>query len=382
MRRNTFDPVPELARMREEAPLHRITLTWGGTAWLATRYQEVRQVLGDTAHFSNTGGVNRRNPLEPSKRQKSGFLLGYDPPDHNRLRRLLTPQFTVARMRKLRPRVETIVAEHLAAMAEGTSADVVADFALPVPSLVICELLGVPYSDREEFQRLSRARLDMSQDFDTRVKAAQEAREYMSGLVAEQRRSPGDGLVGGLVREHGTEIDDEELTGVVDLLLLAGHETTSNMLGLGTLLLLLNPDQLALLLDPERTEGAVEELLRYLSVVPTVMPRTATVDVEVGGQVVKAGESVLCSLPAANRDPEIGADLEHVDLNRAIAGHLAFGHGIHHCLGAPLARMEMRIAYPALFSRFPTLRLAVPADEVPFRAFSGIYGLSALPVTW
>ncbi|HEY1573626.1 MAG TPA: cytochrome P450 [Pseudonocardiaceae bacterium] len=389
IRRDRFDPVPELVRMREESPLSRVTMPWGTEAWLATRYDAVRTVLGDTARFSNAGGSGgRRGPLQGSgddttSENRTGFLLGYDPPDHTRLRKLLTAEFTVARMRRLRPRVETIVAEHLDAMAAaGSPADLVADFALPVPSLVICELLGVPYSDRDEFQRLSRARLDMSRDIEVRIAAGDEARRYMAGLIAQQRKSPGEGMLGMLIREHGDDIDDGELTGVADLLLLAGHETTSNMLGLGTLLLLRRPGQLAMMRDPARVDNAVEELLRYLSVVHTVMPRMALVDTTVDGQRIRAGELVLCSLPAANRDPSLGENLDDVDLARAVTTHLAFGHGIHHCLGAPLARMEMRIGYPALFDRFPTLRLDVPFEQVPFRAFSVVYGISALPVAW
>ncbi|HEX3648442.1 MAG TPA: cytochrome P450 [Pseudonocardiaceae bacterium] len=388
IRRDRFDPVGELVRMREEAPLSRMTLPWGMPAWLATRYDAVRTVLGDATRFSNSGAFGgRRGPMqgagEADRPNRTGFLLGYDPPEHTRLRKLLTAEFTVARMRRLRPRVETIVTEHLDALAAaGAPADLVADFALPVPSLVICELLGVPYSDRDEFQRLSRARLDMSRDIEIRAAAGDQARAYMAGLIAEQRRSPGDGLLGRLIREHGDEIGDTELTGVADLLLLAGHETTSNMLGLGTLVLLRDPDQLAALRDPSRVDNSVEELLRYLSVVHTVTPRMALTDVTLDGVEIKAGEVVLCSLPAANRDPSLGDDLDRVDLSRAVTTHVAFGHGIHHCIGAPLARMEMRIAYPALFDRFPTLRLAIPFEEVQFRAFSVVYGLSALPVAW
>jgi cytochrome P450 len=391
IRRDQFDPVAELSAMRAEAPISRMSLPWG-EVWLATRAQEVRQVFGDTTNFSNDTGTPRgpvqgknSTPEEGNteRRNDSGFLLGYDPPDHTRLRKLLTAEFTVARMRRLRPRVEAIVTEHLDAMADaGSPADVVTAFALPVPSLVICELLGVPYSDRDEFQRLSRARLDMSLAMEERVAAGDEARAYMFGLIAEQRRNPGDAMIGMLVREHGDEIGDNELTGVADLLLLAGHETTSNMLGLGTLLLLRRPDQLEAILDPERLDTAVEELLRYLSVVHTVMPRTAIRDVEVGGQLIKAGEPVFLSLPAANRDPALGDDMDEVNLTRKITSHLAFGHGIHHCLGAPLARMEMRIAYPALFERFPGMRLDMPFEQVDFRAFAVIYGVGSLPVAW
>ncbi len=388
IRRDGFDPVPELAELRDAAPVTEIHQPWGGSAWLVTRYHEVRQVLGDTQRFSNrTGGMSggpmrgRNSGSQPH--EDSGFLLGYDPPDHTRLRRLLTAAFTVARMRRLRPRVETIVTEHLDAIeAAGSPADLVQTFALPIPSLVICELLGVPYADRDQFQRLSRERLDLTIDIHERSTAGDAARAYMADLVARERKSPGDALLGMLIREHGDEIGDHELAGVADLLLLAGHETTSNMLGLGTLLFLRNPDEIARLHDPDRTDAMIEELLRYLSVVHSVIPRTATEDVRFGDDVIKAGDMVLCSLPGANRDPELGEDMDRVDFTRQVTSHLAFGHGIHHCLGAPLARMEMRIAYPALFDRFPGLRLAIPFENVDFRAASIVYGVRSLPVSW
>ncbi|HVV23652.1 MAG TPA: cytochrome P450 [Pseudonocardiaceae bacterium] len=387
VRRNNFDPAPELAQMRAAAPISKLTMPWGAEVWLATRYREVRQILGDAARFSNGGAGIAGGPLQgtstSAERNDSGFLLSYDPPDHTRLRKLLTPAFTVARMRRLRPRIETIVADHLAAMADaGSPADLVSAFALPIPSLVICELLGVPYSDRDMFQRLSRERLDISLDIAARTAAGEAARAYMRDLVAAERRSPGDAMLGMLVREHGDEIGDHELSGVADLLLLAGHETTSNMLGLGTLLLLCHPDAVPRLHDPEQIDTVVEEMLRYLSVLHSVIPRTATEDVAFGDLVVRKGDMVLCSLPAANRDPELGADMDTVDFTRRITSHLAFGHGVHHCLGAPLARMEMRIAYPALFERFPGLTLAVPFEDVDFRAMSVVYGLGSLPVSW
>ncbi|MFC4588673.1 cytochrome P450 [Sphaerisporangium corydalis] len=389
IRRDRFDPVPELARLRAEEPVSLIQSVFGldREAWLITRYEDVREVLGDASRFSN----KMRSPFAPgsepegqaSRRAVSGVLIGYDPPDHTRLRRLLTPEFTMRRMRRMEPRVEAIVAEHLQAMEDaGPPADLVKSFALPIPSLVICELLGVPYGDREAFQRRSSARLNVFADLEERVAVIAESQAYMGELVARQRANPGDDMIGMLVREHGDQISDAELIGVSDLLLIAGHETTSNMLGLGTLLLLLNPDQLAQVRDGDQVDQAVEELLRYLSIVHTVVPRTAKVDVELSGQKIKAGETLMLSIPSANRDPAFGEDLDQFDPARELAAHLAFGHGIHHCLGAPLARMEMRIAFPALLKRFPSLRLAVPVEEIPFRSFSVVYGVESLPVAW
>lgn len=297
---------------------------------------------------------------------------------------MLTGEFTVKRMRRLQPRIEAIVTGHLDDMQRGgPPTDLIESFALPIPSLVICELLGVPYADRAGFQRRSGLRLDMSRPPQERGAAAAESLQYMAELVARQRAEPGDDLLGMLVRDHGDELTDRELVGIGDLLLLAGHETTASMLGLGSALLLLHPDQLTLLRDrPAAVDAAVEELLRYLTIVHSTAPRTARTDVVIGGQLIRAGDRVLCSLPVANRSGGLGGDMDRLDLAREPAPHLAFGHGIHHCLGAPLARMEMRTAFPALLRRFPSLRLAVPIEEVPFRAFSFVYGLQSLPVTW
>lgn len=205
----------------------------------------------------------------------------------------------------------------------------------------------------------------------------------MRGLVERSRNRPGDDILGMLVREHGTELTDDELIGIAGLLLLAGHETTSNMLGLGSLALLRHPDQLASVRDdPDAVGPAIEELLRWLSIVSTALPRITTTDVELAGVTIPAGNLVFASLPAGNRDPEFIDDPETLDIRRGAPGHLAFGHGVHHCLGAPLARMEMRIALPALFRRFPTLTLAEPFDDVRWRPFHFIYGLQSLAVTW
>jgi len=315
---------------------------------------------------------------------RAGNLLGVDPPEHTRLRRMLTPEFTVRRMRRLEPRIVEIVDDHLDAMEKaGPPADLVADFALPIPSLVICELLGVPYADRESFQRRTGKLLDLSLPMEERLELGRESREYMAGLVAGAQAEPGEDMLGMLVREHGHDLTTDELIGIAQLLLIAGHETTSNMLGLGTLALLRHPDQLALVRDEPAAVGhAVEEMLRFLGIVHSGIPRTTTEDVEVGGVAIPADSLVVLSLAGANRDPRFLTGADRLDVTRDAGGHLAFGHGVHHCLGAPLARMEMRIAFPALLRRFPGLAPAVPFEEVSFRAFHFIYGLQSLPVTW
>jgi cytochrome P450 len=248
---------------------------------------------------------------------------------------------------------------------------------------VICELLGVPYADRESFQRRTGKLLDLSLPMEERLELGRESREYMAGLVAGAQAEPGEDMLGMLVREHGHDLTTDELIGIAQLLLIAGHETTSNMLGLGTLALLRHPDQLALVRDEPAAVGhAVEEMLRFLGIVHSGIPRTTTEDVEVGGVAIPADSLVVLSLAGANRDPRFLTGADRLDVTRDAGGHLAFGHGVHHCLGAPLARMEMRIAFPALLRRFPGLAPAVPFEEVSFRAFHFIYGLQSLPVTW
>ncbi|MBN9102800.1 MULTISPECIES: cytochrome P450 [unclassified Pseudonocardia] len=402
MRRDHFDPVAELAEVRESEGVRRVTSTFGMPAWLVARHDDVRDVLADATRFSNASQLAFSLPDDPRSAEEkrkalAGQMLATDPPDHTRLRRFLTPEFTVRRMRRLEPRIVEIVDQHLDAMeAAGSPADLVPSFALPIPSLVICELLGVPYADRDEFQHRTARQLDLSIPMPERIALQREGRAYMEKLVAGAKADPGEDMLGMLVREHGAdglstaeaqdgaaEITDDELAGLASLLLVAGHETTSNMLGLGTLALLRHPDQLALVRDdPDAIVPAVEELMRWLSIVHTGVARTTTQDVEIAGQHIPKGELVLCALPSANRDPSFIDDPDTLDVRRGSMGHIAFGHGVHHCLGAPLARMEMRIAFPALLKRFPDLASALPFDEIPFRAYHFIYGLHSLPVTW
>lgn len=393
--RELFDPPAELVRRRETLPVSRVRLPMGAVSvpvWLITRYPDARQVLDNAALYSNSfdrmaehlaetlgeAAVARMADATP------GPLVVADPPEHTRLRRVLTPEFTVKRMRRLKPRIAQIVAEHLDAMAAGGGpADLVGSFALPVPSLVICELLGVPYADRADFQKRGAAQLDRSLSHAERAAAGAESRSYMAELVRMQRADPGGDLLGTLVLEHGDTLSDADLIGIGALLLLAGHETTASMLALGTLVLLEHPEQWALLRDePATAERAVEELLRYLSIVHHPGMRTALRDTVIGDQRIAAGDMVLCSIPSANRDPILGPDGDAFDITRKPSGHLAFGHGIHHCVGAPLARMEMQVALPDLARRFPALRLAVAPGELTFRADSIVYGVQSLPVIW
>lgn len=381
--RTGLNPDPGLAERRREQPVSRLELPFGISAWLVTGYPAAKEVLGDADAFSNAFGN-----LGADEGQDPGGLGMTDPPYHTRLRRMLTPEFTMRRLRRLLPRIEEIVTELLDALADaGPPADLVPAFALPIPSLVICELLGVPYADRDEFQALSTARFDMGSQ--TSTDAIGSALDYLQVLVRRERRQPGDGLLGMLVREHGDEIDDRELAGLADGLLTGGHETTASSLSLGTLALLLNSEGYAALAnapDEDTVHRTVEEILRYLTVVQVAFPRFARQAVEVAGVSIAAGEMVLCSLSAADRDPALAPDdptdqdvFHHL---RPPTSHLGFGYGIHRCVGSELARMELRIAFPALARRFPQLRLDVPMSELRFRDTSVVYGLESLPVAW
>ncbi|WP_329423477.1 cytochrome P450 [Streptosporangium sp. NBC_01495] len=382
MRRQEFDPDPELAAVREQPGLRRVPTPYGREAWLVTRYDDVRHVLRNAELFSYGSGISLP-PMseEQSRRLRAGSLLLMDPPDHTRLRRMLTPEFTMRRIRRLEPRVHEIVADHLDAMERtGAPADLISEFATPIPSLVICELLGVPYEDRESFQARTRSILDFNQPPEARGKAQMEASMYMAELVGRARVEPGEDLLGMLVREHGDQISDDELAGIGGLLLVAGHETTASMIGLGTLAMLRHPDQLDLVrADPDRVEGMVEELLRWLTIIHQGAAKVASADTEIAGVPIAKGDVVVVSLPAANRDPALAEDPDRFDIQRPDMPHVAFGYGAHHCIGAPLARMEMRIAFSALFDRFPGLR---EAGEPEFRSFNVVYGLTSFPVAW
>lgn len=381
-----LDPPEDLARWREEDPIRPLAYPDGHQGWLVTGHAAARAILADPRFSTRIDLLHMPIPQRAaqfrSTLRRPGFFLRMDPPDHTRYRRLLAGQFTVRRMKLLEPRIEEITRDHLDAMEDvGGPIDLVRAFALPIPSLVICELLGVPYADRKKFQRDSAVLLSLDSTVEEVEAAMNDLLDYLDELVRRKRAEPDDDLVSGLATD--TDLTDEELTGITTLLLIAGHETTANMLALGTYALLRNPAQLAAVRDkPEVVEDAVEELLRYLTVIHIGPVRAALEDVEIDGRLIRAGESVTLSVSAANRDPERFPEPDQLDVTRHAGGHLTFGHGIHQCLGQQLARTEMRIAYPALLRRFPGLRLAVPPEEVPMRTNMAIYGVHRLPVTW
>lgn len=387
LRRNGLDPSPDLARLRATTPVRKLEFFLGISAWVISDFPQVKTVLGDAASFSNDFQqlTTAAGAAAAPDTQNPGGLGMADPPQHTRLKKMLTPEFTVRRLRRLAPRIDEIIASLLDRMdAAGSPVDLAKMFAVPLPSLVICELLDVPYPDRDEFQNLSSARFDMFGGAGTGLDAVSESLAYMRTLVAHRRRAPGEGLLGMLIRDHGAELSDEELAGLADGILIGGHETTASMLALGTITLLSHPEaaEIARTGDAEAVHRLVEELLRYLSVVQVAFPRIARTDVEVGGQHIKAGDVVLCSLAAANRDDACAAGAERFDAGRDPSLSMAFGHGIHRCIGSELARMELRAAYPALLGRFPTLRLDRPLSDIAFREYSVVYGVEELPVAW
>jgi cytochrome P450 len=381
LRRDGLDPVAELGSVREREPISKLSLPLGINAWLVTGYAEAKTVLGKADGFSNDF-TNLIGNMGVSADQNPGGLGFADPPVHTRLRKLLTPEFTMRRLARLQPRIEAIVAEQLDAMAEVDGpVDLWQMFALPIPSLTICELLGVSYEDRADFQRLSTARFDLFAGAGASFGAISESLSYLSDIVKKQREEPGDGLLGMLIREHGDEIDDPELAGLADGVLTGGLETTASMLALGAVVLTKDTEARRQALgDADQVNRLTEELLRYLTVVQAAFPRFAKEDLEVAGKRFGKGDTVIVSLSGANRDSVLGEDAETFDPTRQPAPHLAFGYGIHRCVGAELARMELRTAYPALLRRFPHLRLAEPDADLAFRRTSVVYGVDALPV--
>lgn len=380
-----FAPPPAYQQARDEPALSRVSLWDDSSAWLITRHQDVRAVLRD-ARFSADAARPGFPFLSAGRKVLANdrpTFIRMDDPEHATLRRMLTADFMVKKIEALRPQVRAVADELLDRMTDGRErADLVSEFALPLPSIVICLLLGVPYEEHAFFQECSRVMLRTDAD-PGEVEAAQ-ARliDYLGRLTHAKRSAPDDGILSRLA--HDTELTDDQIASMGRLLLVAGHETTANMTALSVLALLGRPDQLDRLrhADAEQLRVAVEELLRYLSVVHSGLARVATEEVMIGGTVVRAGEGVLCMLGTANWDEDAfpgGADL---DVSRDARRHVAFGFGVHQCLGQPLARVELQVALATLLRRLPDLRLDVPSEEIRFRHEMAVYGVHALPVAW
>jgi len=384
----SLSPDPVLLELLAHEPVAKVQLPHGEPCWMVTRYDDVRHVLGGTGFSRNAtlhvdiARTTEMLPLDDS-------ILAMDPPNHTRIRRLVSMAFTARRVAELRPRIEEVVNGLLDDIErKGPPADLVEDLALPLPITIITDLLGIPYEDRERFRGwaetfMTTRGFSVEELIDAHVAIT----GYLAELIAQRRAEPTDDLLGGLVAardEDGDRMTEGELVSLALALLVAGYETTASQLTKFVLVLLRNPDQLALLrAQPDLVPNAIEEMMRLVTLSSgTGLAQIATEDVELSGVTIRAGEAVLASPGAANRDPDVFADPNTLDVTRQNIVHFGFGHGAHFCIGAHLARLEMQVALAALLARFPDLRLAVPDDEVEWKDGSAIWGLAHLPVAF
>ena len=380
------DPVPELAELRARCPVNRLELRFGFDVHLVSGYEQSRTVLADRDSYSNDIRHLFRDAGPGSTADVGGLGLT-DPPLHTRLRKLVAPEFTRHRLDRLEPAIEATVTSRLDQLAAaGSPADLAEHVSRRVPMDVICALLGLDAADHEAFVRLGTQRFDATGGTAAALGAISEQKKMLIDVVARQRTAPGSGLIGRILEAEGDAISDNDLAGLVDGIVTGGYDTTASSISLGTLVLLRDPAYAAIVRDgsPADIDRLVQELLRYLSVVQVAFPRFAKRDLDLSGCPVRQGDVVAVSLSGANRDPSwAGPEPDRFDPARSpVGGHLAFGHGVHRCVGAELARMELRIVFPALFRRFPDLALAVPEEQLAWRHLSFVYGVEELPVSF
>ncbi|MFD1542797.1 cytochrome P450 [Nonomuraea guangzhouensis] len=382
-----FGPPPQYEQVRREAPISRVTLQDGKQAWLITGHAFARKFLS-----SDKISSNRANPGFPqlipgvASVPLKGTIVAMDPPEHSQHRRMITNEFTVKRVKQMRPAIQRITDRSIDEMLAGPlPADLVEALSLPVPSLVICELLGVPYADRGQFQGRTKIILSRNSTSEQRRDTALWLRQYINGLVVGKETEPGEDLLSRLIDKYRDidAYDREALTGIGLLLLVGGHETTANMISLSVASLLDDPELLAGLRErPERTPQIVEELLRFHSIVDNATSRVVIEDFELDGVTFHAGDGVIVAAAAANHDPDVFTRPDQIDIDRGARHHLAFGFGIHQCLGQNLARLELEVVLNTLFARIPNLALADTVERLPFKSDALVYGIHRLPVTW
>jgi cytochrome P450 len=387
-RATPFNPPEDYAELRPTQPFALVRLWNGQRAYLLTRYEDIKVVLGHPRFSAEPNREGYPHILEgrmiADKADKSFVKL--DPPEHDRLRRMVTKEFTVKRVDQLRPHIQATVdrlLDNYTSQPQG--ADFVEHFAAPLPTEVITYLLGIPYSDHDFFSRATRIQFGNKSTQDEVRQSLKEMHDYLDRLISRKQQEPDDAIVSRLVREQlePGHIDRPGLISTVRLLLSAGHQTTQNMTALGVLTLLQHPEELTLLkAQPDLIPGAVEELLRYSSVLHTGAKRLALEDIDVNGTIIKAGEGVICSIPAANRDHAVFQNPDDFSIQRDASGHVAFGYGVHQCLGQVLARAELQIVLGTVFNRLPDLRVAVPFEQLRFRNDMFVYGVHELPLTW
>lgn len=388
-----FAAPEQYGRIRENG-IAKVPL-WNGNeqqVWWVSRHQDARAILNDRRFSSDRRKENfpifNNDPDTRERfRKQPPSMIGLDGAEHAAARRAVIGEFTVKRIAAMQPRIQEIVDAQIDRMlaSEHKPVDLVRELSLTVPSIVICEMLGVPYAKHDFFQSSTSALIRRSSTSEERATAFDELRGYMDELITEKETNPGDDLFSRQIqrqREEGV-LDHGMLVSMAFLLLLAGHETTANMISLGVVGLLSNPEQLAAIkADPSKTPLAIEELLRYFTIVELVTSRVATEDVEIGGVTIKADDGVIVSGLSANWDPGVFTDPDRLDVERGARHHIAFGYGPHQCLGQNLARLELQVVFDTLFQRIPDLRLAVPVDDIEFKTDANIYGVYELPVTW
>lgn len=385
-----FDPPPALTTPEAQQRMRKVRLWDGSWGWLVTKYSDVRGLIADEriSHDTSHPSYPHESPGFKARAAQGQSFVNMDDPEHARLRRMVTAPFTARRMEGMRPQIQERVDGLIDDLLAGPKpADLVEAFALPVPSLIICLLLGVPFEKQQFFQDTAALMISQTAAPDD-VRAAQgELLDYLEGLVGEKMSSPGADVLSDLAVKHVAtgSMTARDAAVTARLLLVAGHETTANMIALGTLALLQNPEQLAELRDsddPKLAAAAVDELLRYLSITHLGLRRFALEDIDVDGVTIRAGDGVLLSVDAANRSGDNFPDPQRLDIHRDARKHLGFGFGVHQCIGQPLARVELQVVYGTLYKRIPTLRLAIDLDQVDFKSDGIIYGLHSLPVTW
>ena len=387
-RTDPLKPPPEYAAARATRPVFPVTLWDGRRAWLLTRHEDVRAVVTD-ARFSGAFANPDFPAVTPARvvvdKQERAFV-GMDNPRHDFYRRMFTREFGTKRIFALRPKITAIAQRLIDALVRlPEPADLVAAIAVPFPSLVMCDLVGSPYEDHRFIIECAAGRHGLLQAPAEAERKARELADYFLRLIHRKEAEPGDDLVSRIIEEHVRpgHLTREEFAEIGAMILRAGHDTTTNMIGLGTLILLDHPEQAAVLRDdPDAAAGAVEELLRFVSPVQFSPRRVALEDVAIGGAVIRKGEGVFALNPAANRDPGVFADPDRFDIHRDATRHLAFGFGIHQCLGQILARLELQVVLPLLLQRMPKLRVAAKDGEIRFKDDMQIYGVHNLPVAW
>lgn len=384
-RERPLDPPDQLTELRQRCPVSKVRMYDGDEAWLVTRYDDIRTVLGGAGFSSVTNWKFQPSASRAEAERGEKSFTAMDPPDHTHYRKMLTRHFTVKRVAELRPAVDEIVSECIEAFAAlPQPADLVAELAYPIASRTMCHLIGVPYQDREWFEERAEVRSVLDADPAEAAQATQDLLDYVDTLIGLRLTDPRDDLISKLTHELLVpgDLTRDELVATVRLLLTAGHETTATMIGTGSYVWLTHPDQLTeLLADRPLLPGAIEELLRYISMLHITVVRTATTETEIGGQQICPGDGMIANPAAANKDPAAFDRPDVFDIHRDARHHVAFGFGVHQCLGQPVARLELNSVFGVLFDRLPNLQLAVPADQVEFTN-SNLVGVKSLPVTW